>query len=91
MDLVLFRISENSGCRLSSGAVRITDLSFHDDAVIFTETTEVLAEALESLSAEAEAIFRFRTIHYKEVRLYGEVWYARFNYGKFSFRATFYS
>ena len=31
-------------------------LTFADDAVIFTETTEVILEALESLSEEAEPL-----------------------------------
>ena len=38
---------------MSFGTVRITDLHFADDAVIFAETTEVLAGALDSLSEEA--------------------------------------
>ena len=44
---------ENSGCGGSFGTVRITDLDFADDAVIFAKTTEVLVEAFESLSEEA--------------------------------------
>ena len=46
MDHVLGRMSENSGCEVSFGTVRITDLDSADDAVIFAETTDVLAEAL---------------------------------------------
>ena len=49
------------GCRRSRagsvfGTVRITDLHIVDDAVIFAETTEVLAGALDSLSEEAEPL-----------------------------------
>ena len=41
-------MSEKSGCGVSFGTVRITDLDCTDDAVIFAETTEVLAGALDS-------------------------------------------
>ena len=56
MDHVLIRVSENWGRGLSFGAVRITDLDFADDAVIFAETTVVLAGALDLLSVEAEPL-----------------------------------
>ena len=55
-DHVLGRMSERSDCGVSFGTVRITDLDFADDAVIFAETTEVLAEALDSLNEEAEPL-----------------------------------
>ena len=43
MDHVLGRMSEKSGCGLSFGTVRNTDLDFaDDDALMFAETTEVL-------------------------------------------------
>ena len=42
MDHVLGRMSEKSGCVVSFGIVRITDLDFADDAVVFAVTTEVL-------------------------------------------------
>ena len=45
---VLGRVSEKSACGVPFGKVRITD--FMDDAVIFAETTEVLAGALDSQS-----------------------------------------
>ena len=48
-DHVLGMISEKSGCGVSFGTVRITDLDFADDAVKFAETTEVFA-ALDLLS-----------------------------------------
>ena len=41
---------------LDFGTVRITDLDITDDAIIFAETTEVLAVAFESLSEEAEPL-----------------------------------
>ena len=44
------------GLRVSFGNVRITDLDFADDAVIFAETTKILAGALDSLSEEAEPL-----------------------------------
>ena len=45
--------SEKSGCGVSFGTVRIADFVFADDAVIFAETAEVLAGALDSLREEA--------------------------------------
>ena len=39
----MLRTSEMSGCGVSFGTVRITDVDFADDAVIFAETTEVIA------------------------------------------------
>ena len=44
---------ENSGSGVPYQTARFTDLDIANDAVIFAETTEVLAEALESLSEEA--------------------------------------
>ena len=38
MDHLLGRMSEKSGCGVSFGSVRITDLDFADDAVILAET-----------------------------------------------------
>ncbi len=49
-------VGETSGCGVSFGDVRITDLDFADDAVIFAETADILTEALESLSEEAEPL-----------------------------------
>ena len=59
---------------LSSGAVRITDLSFQDDAVIFTETTEVLAEALESLSEEAQPLGLL--VSWIKTKVFGDILHA---------------
>ena len=57
MDHVLGRMSENSGRGVSFGTVRITtDLDFAEDAIMPAETTEDLAEALESLSEGAESL-----------------------------------
>ena len=50
------RMSEKSGCGVPFGTVRITGLDCADDVVIFAETTEVLAEAIESLSKEAKPL-----------------------------------
>ena len=49
-------MSEKSGCGVSLGPVRITDLDFAYDADIFAETTDVLAGALDSLSEEGEPL-----------------------------------
>ena len=43
MDHAMGRMLEKSGCGVSLGTVRITELDFADDAVIFAETTEILA------------------------------------------------
>ena len=55
MDHVLETMSEKSGFGLSFGSVRITDLDFADDAVVFAQT-EVPAWALEALSEEVEPL-----------------------------------
>ena len=47
---------KSSGCGESFGTVRVTHVDFANDAVIFVRTTEVLADALESLSEEAEPL-----------------------------------
>ena len=56
MDWIMERVVDGSGCGASFGNVRVTDLDFADDAVIFAETVDILAEALESLSEEAEPL-----------------------------------
>ena len=56
MDHVLGKMSEKSGYGVSIGTVWITDLDFADDAVIFAETIEVFAVALDSLNKEAEPL-----------------------------------
>ena len=56
MDHVLAKMSETLSCGLSFETVRITDFDFADDAVIFAETIEVRAGALETLSEEAEPL-----------------------------------
>ena len=43
MDHVLGRMSEKSGCGMSFGTVRITDLHFADDAVILVATRFMVA------------------------------------------------
>ena len=45
-------MSEKTGCGVSFGKVRTSDLNFAGDAVIFAETTEILAGVLDSLSEE---------------------------------------
>ena len=56
MDHALDRMFENSGCVVSFGSVRITDIYFANNAVILAKTTEVISEALESLREEAETV-----------------------------------
>ena len=50
------RMVEDSGCGVSFGDVRVTDLDFADDAVTFAETLELLVGALETLSFELEPL-----------------------------------
>ena len=42
MDWILGRMSERSSCGASFGNVKISDLDFADDAVIFVETLDIL-------------------------------------------------
>ena len=42
MDWILGRMSERSSCGASFGNVKIFDLDFADDAVIFAETLDIL-------------------------------------------------
>ena len=56
MDWVLGRTVDRSRCGADVGNVKITDLDFADDAVIFAESLEVLALALEALSGEAGSL-----------------------------------
>ena len=53
MDWILGRMSERSICGTSFGNVKISDLDFADDAVIFAETLDILLGALEVLNEES--------------------------------------
>ena len=54
MDWILGRMSERSSCAASFGNVKISDLDFADDAVIFPETLDILLGDLEVLNEESE-------------------------------------
>ena len=56
MDHGLGKMSEKSGCGLSFETVRITDIDYAENAVIFAVTTEVLSEALELLSEDSKPL-----------------------------------
>ncbi|KAG0712322.1 hypothetical protein GWK47_018747 [Chionoecetes opilio] len=56
MDLVLGKVVDQSDCGASFGNAKITDLVFADDAVIFTESLEVLVMALGALHEEAKPL-----------------------------------
>ena len=56
MDCILGRMSERSRCGASFGNVKISDLDFTDDAVIFAETFDILLGALEVLNEESEPL-----------------------------------
>ena len=56
MDWIMGRVVGGAGRGVSFGDVRITDLDFADDAVVFAETLEILTGALERLSEEAEPL-----------------------------------
>ena len=49
-------MSERSNCGASFGNVKISDLDFADDAVIFAETFDILLGALEVLNEESEPL-----------------------------------
>ena len=51
VDCILGRMSERSSCGASSfGSVRISELDFTDDAVIFAEMRDILTGACEALN-----------------------------------------
>ena len=50
MDWILRRMSERSSCGASFRNVKISDLDFTDDAVIFVETLDILLVVLEVLN-----------------------------------------
>ena len=54
MDWILGRMSERSSSGASFGNVKISDLDFADDAVLFAETLDILLGALEVLNEESE-------------------------------------
>ena len=56
VDWILGRMSERSSCGASFGNVKISDLDFADDAVIFAETLDILLGALEVLNEESEPL-----------------------------------
>ena len=49
-------MSERSSCGASLGNVKISDLYFADDAVIFAETQDILLGALEALNEGSEPL-----------------------------------
>ena len=49
-------MAERSSCGESFGNVKISDLDFADDAVIFVETLDILLEALGVLNEESEPL-----------------------------------
>ena len=55
-DWILGRMSERSSCVASFGNVKISDLDFADDTVIFAETLDILLGALEVLNEESEPL-----------------------------------
>ena len=56
MDWILGRMSERSSCGASFENVRISDLDFADDAVIFAKTLDILLGALEMLNEESKLL-----------------------------------
>ena len=60
LDWILGSISERSSSGASFGNVKISDLNFADDAVIFAETLEILMGVLEAWNEEPEPLgYRF--------------------------------
>ena len=56
MDWILGRMSERSSCGAWFGNVKISDLHFTDDAVIFMENLNILLGALKVLNEESELL-----------------------------------
>ena len=56
MDWILGRMSERLSCSASLGNVKISDLDFADDTVIFAETQDILLTSLEVLNEESEPL-----------------------------------
>ena len=56
LDSYLGRMSERSSCGALFGNVKISDLDFADDAVIFTVTLDILLGALEVLNEKSEPL-----------------------------------
>ena len=56
MDWILGRMSERLSCGASFGNVKVSDLDFADDAVIFAATLDILLGALEMLNEESEPL-----------------------------------
>ena len=56
LDWILGRMSERSSCGVSFRNVKISDLDFVDDAVIFAETMDILLGAFEVLTEESEPL-----------------------------------
>ena len=52
IDWILGRMSERSSCGESFGNVKISDLDFADDAVVFAATLDILWGALKVLNEE---------------------------------------
>ena len=53
MDWILRKMSERSSCGASLGNVKISNLDFTDDAVIFADTLGILMGALQALNEES--------------------------------------
>ena len=49
-------MSERSSCGASFGNVKISDLDFTDDAVVFAETLDILLGAIKVLNEESEPL-----------------------------------
>ena len=56
MDWILGRMLEGLSCGASFGNVKISDLDFTDDAVIFAGTLYILLGALEVLNEESKPL-----------------------------------
>ena len=56
MNWILRRMSERSSCGGSFGNVKISDVDFADDAVIFAETLYILLVALKVLNEKSEPL-----------------------------------
>ena len=56
IDWILGRMSERSSCGALFGNIKISDLDFADDAVIFVETLDILIGTLQALNDGSEPL-----------------------------------
>ena len=74
MDWILGKMSERSSCGASFGNVKISDLDFADDAVVFAETLDILLGALEVLNEESEPLGLWVSWVKPKIQAFNDIW-----------------